>query len=229
MGVDARMLFTMTGVPQPERLRQIQYDLMERVGKELFWCVTSENPATGEYESGKRYPQPFLKPIATYEQDGPDLQLKNAVEVHLYCRYYGEGYERGPAAKLVVVMLTLLHQPDVTAVYYGGDSSGVYAEPFTREKVLKLLDYFCSVGGRPYFGYRSFDRDAGQPPLCTYCQVPLVRNGAGGRYAAFYCMGCGETLKLRDEHFDAWIKGTLDVTAAPRFNGVAQPENKELF
>lgn len=228
MGIDARMLFTMTAAPQLDRLRQLQYELMERVGRELFWCESYENPVTGKYEANGKYPQPFLKPVEMYEQDGPDLKLENAVEVHLWCRYYGEGYERGPAADLVVVMLALLNQSDITAVYYGGDSGGVCAEPFTREKALAMLDHFCAVGGQPYFGYRSFDGD-GNKPLCSYCHVPLVQNGSGGRYAAFYCMGCKETMKLRDEQFDAWKAGTLDLTKVPRFNGVAQPENKELF
>lgn len=224
MGVDARMVFTMSGEPKAERLRQIQYCLMEKVGKELFWCDTYQNPSTGKHENDRKFPQPFLVPVGTYEQDGPDLILPNAVKVKLFCRYYGDGYERGPALNLIAVMLTLLGLPDVTAVYYGGDSSGICAEPFTREKVLALLDHFCRVGHEPYHSYFDRGERQGESPRCSYCGVPLLRNGWGQRFAVFYCQGCGETLTLRDEDFDNWKNGTMDVRQFPRFGGVAQPE-----
>ena len=115
-------------------------------------------------------------------------------------------------------------------MYYGGDSSGICAEPFTRERAHEMLDYFCRVGGEPYYGNRgSLVRLEGEPPACSYCYIPLVRNGFGGRFASFSCLGCGETLKLRDKDFDKWRTGTLDLAAFPRFNGPAQLENKELF
>ncbi len=222
MGVDAEMMFTMAVTPNPKRLREIQYLLMERVGRSIFW--------TDSYvDKDKKQAQAFLVPTTEGDiWDGPSVNLPNMVRVKLFCRYYGEGYERGPALELCGTMLVLLSQSDVTSVWYGGDSSGVHGENYTRARVHMLLDYYCRSGHEPY--RRAFHKDGeGPTPDCSYCTVPMIRNGFGGSYANFYCSGCGETLKLKGNDFHAWVDGTLNIVEYPRFNGVAQPVNTELF
>ena len=234
MGVDAEMVFTMTTTPTVARLREIQYALMEKVGREIFFTETWEHG----YD-GPKVPQMFLSPWDSDRHcgfDGPDIEALNLIHVSLFCRYYGEGYERGPALKLAAIMLVLLGQPDVEEVYYGGDSSGIAGEPYTRERVHALIDYYCHFGREPYMRYElpaasriMPKRGEGPTPACSYCHVPMHRSGFGGAYASFFCPGCGESLKLRDDDFRNWVNGITDVATVPRFNGPAQPEDKEIF
>jgi hypothetical protein len=227
MGVDAEMVFTMTQEPTEKRLREIQYQLMERVGKEIFWRESVD-------DSGQKQPQMFLEPWFEEEYscfDGPRLGLRNMVRVKIWSRYYGEGYERGPGLQLAAAMLVLLSQPDVDRVFYGGDSSGIEGEDYTRERVHELIDYYCRFGHESYRrpGFQPHGERTGEPPKCTYCHIEMIRSGYGQHFASFFCSGCGETLKLGDADYDKWTDGSLRVGEFPRFNGVAQIEDKELF
>jgi hypothetical protein len=236
MGVDAEIVFALSQEPTEKRLREIQYFLMERVDKDPFFCEMYKSGSDKEKEA-----RMFLVPIAgdgrDYDQegyipfDGFDHGLpSNSVMIRLWGRYYGPGYERGDALNLMAIVLSLWSLPDVTQVFYGGDSGGASGEPFTREKAHEMIDYFCQVGNAPY--RKAFDSgpgEKGSKPLCSFCHEPMIRNGIGRRFASFFCNGCGETMKLRDAEFDRWVSGELDVTTVPRFNGVAQVEDKSLF
>jgi hypothetical protein len=56
----------------------------------------------------------------------------------------------------------------------------------------------------------------------------MIRNGSGGKFASFYCEGCEETIEYSNDVFTAWIEGK-DVSAQPRYNGVAQEERDPFF
>jgi hypothetical protein len=64
-------------------------------------------------------------------------------------RYYGPGYERGPWPDICAVLMLLHACPQVSTVWYGGDSSD--DQPvFTPEDVVRLSLWYMEHGNRPY-------------------------------------------------------------------------------
>ncbi len=179
MGVDAEMAFTATEELDEARIRNMQFHLLHRVGKEFFFRY---NHDTGEASKF------FIHRAKEFQLDSDDvIRGEFLYRLGLYTRYYGPDYERGDALKLCAVMLWLNAQPDVRAVYYGGDSSGGTPEKFDNEKVLSLLGHFTCHGRLPYLHY--FDRNE-RTPKCPHCWEPMWHYGSGNNYWAFQCLGC---------------------------------------
>lgn len=203
MGIDARIAVQFTTEPSHVRVKELQFHLMHRFGKDLFWCKT-----LGAEGGPKWVTQDFIQPIVEgkYFFDS-DFDATGMWDVSLFCRYYGEGYERGPGSELAGVLYFLASQPDIREVRYGGDSSGTGGEVYTQETALGLFEKFCRTGHLPYTQVFDSNREGVDRPECSYCERPMHRNGFGGKYAAFYCEGCGEVLTLRDAEYDAWMSG----------------------
>lgn len=64
-------------------------------------------------------------------------------------RYYGPKYERGPWPDICAYLLTLLADPKVEAIGYGGDSDD-HREPVTLEWLTQMNLHYIDNGERPY-------------------------------------------------------------------------------
>jgi predicted RNA-binding Zn-ribbon protein involved in translation (DUF1610 family) len=196
-----------------ELLKEIQYELMHRLGKEFFFSSLYN-------DDGTQHAVDFLEAVPVLDGfNGPEISGTNLVKVNLWTRYYGPDYERGEGLKICGVMLYLLLRPDVAGVWYGGDSGGVSGMKFNQVQVIDLLNHWAIHGHHPY--EKEFDVGGSQKnPKCSYCLLAMIRNGYGERYASFYCAGCGEYVTYRNENFDAWQTGQdINVT---RYGGIAQ-------
>lgn len=80
----------------------------------------------------------------------PEGEYLNVFSVNTgLARYYGIGYERGPILRIITQIEWLRAQPEVIAVYYGGDTSDTPNE-FTQADSIKLLFHFFKYGETPY-------------------------------------------------------------------------------
>lgn len=64
-------------------------------------------------------------------------------------RFYGKHYERGVWPVIAGVLMELFASPDITAVYYGGDSYDEILE-IKPEDVCETSLHYMKVGNRPY-------------------------------------------------------------------------------
>ena len=188
MGVDAQMLLRTNGMFTDDEILSMAVNAYERFGDVLF---VRNNESSG----GKHH---CITREEVYTQDGEGIVPEPGetfLNVHLSGRYYGEGYERGNLPDYI--MLAEYFEsiiPDVK-VMYGGDSSGVCAEPFDKNARAELFSYFVKVGHRPYTSGFDSKKDGEE---CGLCKVKMTRCGWGGNYAKWYCHGCGTTVEMRD-------------------------------
>lgn len=83
-------------------------------------------------------------------RDAETIEYVNAYAVQTgLSRYYGIGYERGSALKIITQLEWLRAQPEVIEVYYGGDTSD-WPSLWTKEDSAKLLWHFFKHGHAPY-------------------------------------------------------------------------------
>lgn len=64
-------------------------------------------------------------------------------------RFYGKHYEPGVWPVIAGVLMELFASPDITAVYYGGDSFDEILE-ITPSEVCEISLHYMKVGNRPY-------------------------------------------------------------------------------
>lgn len=154
-------------------------------------------------------PIEFREPGRCWIQDGETIFANHDewfFEISLCTRYYGKGYERGNILILCAVAEWCEHNLQPCEVWYGGDSSGVEAEPFGEEARLELRRHLYSPNGRDYFKYD----DAGYPTpkpcgLCVDGENRFNRYGWGDNYIAVSCAGCGKCFASRDDG-KSWIE-----------------------
>lgn len=192
MGVNAQMLVVTREKQTPAQVRKMAYDICEAFGSDSFWVwedYENDNGTTGRHA---------LEIIEHYAQDGPAMQPAKGeqyIQVHPATRYYGKGYERGNLPKLIAIAEWLEHRLPGCAVWYGGDSSGICAEPFGKVERDTLWQHFCTVGHRPYSGaFASFIDGSLHPPLCGFCDHAMTSCGGGGVRVYYYCAGCGKKV-----------------------------------
>jgi len=132
--------------------------------------------------------------VKEYQQDGEDILPEKGeqfIEVHLAGRYYGPGYERGNLPKYISIANWLEVRIPNSSIFYGGDSSGICAEPFDAKGRAKMWAHFCQYGHRPYTGaFGSFKNEG--VTLCSFCKTPMTDTGGGGGDTYLYCAGCGK-------------------------------------
>ncbi len=138
-------------------------------------------------------------------QDGPSIDAEDGewfLNVSLWTRYYGIGYERGDLLTICAIAEWIEANIPDCAVWYGGDSSGVLMEPFDANARAKLRRHLWSESGRAYFG--GFGRAMGsglRPKPCGLCVPDEPRfneYGFGKDYTAVRCAGCGKSFETRD-------------------------------
>lgn len=142
-----------------------------------------------------------------YFQDGDTIYAADGewfLEVSLWTRYYGVGYERGDLMTICAVAEWAEANIPTAVVYYGGDSSGVEAEPFDAAAREKLKKHYYSQSGRDYFDHKWFGADkAARPSPCGLCipGEPRFNQHGSGRHGAFIavnCAGCGKLFESED-------------------------------
>lgn len=184
MGIDAEMLVRVTPPLEPLAVRRLAYRLAEGFGAERFLIDRAKD-------------RHCLEIVQDYTQDGPDItpaEGEQFIRLNLFGRYYGAGYERGDLPFLLAVAEWLESAIPGSKIFYGGDSSGVCAEPFDGPARDALWRHFIENGHRPYSGFFGRREVA---LSCAFCGGAQMANVGGGRGVAFHvCGGCDFRLLL---------------------------------
>ena len=157
----------------------------------------------------------FRVPGKCWIQDGdPIFAVKNEwfLEVNLWTRYYGVGYERGDLMTICAVAEWCELNIPNCEVWYGGDSSGVLAAPFPEFERTKLKKHSYSQHGRDYydqgmFGKFARESDKAHPEPCGLCigAGSFSQYGSGSQWSAVHCASCGKSFETRDQG-QTWTK-----------------------
>jgi hypothetical protein len=189
MGIDARMFYLTKKKPTPNELLSLSHRLYEAFYGEPFFLYDEKHH--------------ILHEQTEFEQDGPNFEIphgKSLIGVDLAGRFYGKEYERGNISEHVAVAEWIEFNVPDAEVFYGGDSSGVLAEPFDKIHRERILEHFYEVGHRPYCG--GFTGFRNEPPaVCSRCHETMNDVGGGGDMTFFSCGGCDEkaiTTKGKD-------------------------------
>lgn len=191
MGIDAEM-FVRTRAPITEDfVRRLGYELGRSFGRDRFWISRA-----GQYDDQPHY-RGAAAVVEKYEQDGDDIVPEPGetfIRIYPTTRYYGAGYERGDLPFLIMLAWWLESKVPGGAVWCGGDSSGVCAEPFGVKERADLWAHFLSNAHEPYNGFgRSEERI-----VCPDCVEPMVQYGSGGGWTMHVCDGCGWRRESQD-------------------------------
>lgn len=204
MGIDARIIVRVKRELSTEELRKVGYNLGIAFGPDRFWygseTYTWRDPWAisriygygGDGKSvcpkdGEQFP---------YRQDGPDIEPEDGefmYGVYVWTRYWGPAYQRGDIAFIVMLAEWLERHIEGCQVWYGGDSSGVLAQHFDKAMRDEYMNLWA-LDGEVYGTF--FDNGSHSPapyrPKSKVYSEPMIRNGYGGDFAAFYCPGSGE-------------------------------------
>lgn len=204
MGVDAQMLVRTRTQHTEKEVRRLAVDLCEAFGPDKFWIGEEWPIYAGEKQVGAG--RHALQIITTYTQDGDDIEPEPGeqfIEVHIATRYYGPDYERGNLPFIVAVAEWIEHRIPDARIFYGGDSSGICAEPFDKTARAEAFAYFAKVGHRPYTGGFGRYVDAAKDVVCGFCDYAMHHCGGGGglnlptSYEFYRCGGCGKQAVRR--------------------------------
>lgn len=174
-----------------------EHDFKERQRAIELTTDWSEEGGEGEGE----YPAPGDGKI--YHQDGPDIRAAEGewlLTVNLWSRWYGIGYERGDLLTICAIAEWVEANIPNCEVWYGGDSSGVCAEPFGREARDALKRHFYSESGRDYFAHAR-PGTFPTPAPCSLCipeEPRFNQHGFGQNFIAVNCGGCGKSFESHD-------------------------------
>lgn len=205
MGIDARIIFSVPYKPSKEQISLWGLSICAALGAKNF-MINRKSPRraiefTEDYNEQGRDGK-------VYFQDGDEKVARPSewfLNVSVWTRFYGVGYERGDVLFICAIASWLEQNIPSCTVFYGGDSSGVLAEPFNKAARETLLTHFYSQNGRNYFRDRSsFPNETWATPdtkdhckLCTEGEY-IHRYGFGGGYSAVSCAACGVQLETRD-------------------------------
>jgi len=158
-------------------------------------------------------------PGTHYSDDGPVEIVAEPdeclLQLSIWGRYYGPGYERGDILKYCAMAEWLEQNIQGCEVWYGGDSSDVEIKRFDSAYREELRKHLYTQEGRDYFKHDSWVGEKKCIPApCGLCPGGKYRgsqfgSGSNGMYAAFGCAGCGKNVKTNDggvswtEHKDA--------------------------
>lgn len=191
MGVDAQMLVRTRQALIPADVRRLSVDLCEAFGHRSFWVWEDWENENGEH--GRH----ALEIVREYSQDGdsifPDAG-ETFIEVNIATRYYGDGYERGDISLIIAVASWLERRIADARIYYGGDSSGICAEPFDAAERERYWAHFCRVGHKPYTGGWGMFNAPGRVVRCGFCDVDMLATGGGQDRGFYVCVGCGKKV-----------------------------------
>lgn len=182
MGIDAQMLLKVPGKVNSKQVKKWSYDVCEAFLSDNFFIDRER----------KRHALSITK---EFTQDGdsiiPNID-ETLIEVNLWTRYYGEGYERGNFPLIKTLAEYFEKKIEGCKVYYGGDSSGVCAELFDKKRRESMFEHFVDRG------HKEYHFNTAQGPECEFCEHPMIQYGWGGGYEAFRCAGCGYKYEVRE-------------------------------
>ena len=190
MGIDAQMLIRTREPVSPEQVLKTAYKMCSAFWTDSFWISRDSVPM-----------RHALAIVDEYLQDGDSIFPEDGetlIEVYLFGRYYGKGYERGDLPFYIQVAEFLEYHIPGAKVYYGGDSSGVLAYPFGKQERAELWQHFLEVGHMPYVNEGWFNREPDKKPICDLCREPMVQNMAGANRRGYICTGCNYSLRTDD-------------------------------
>lgn len=184
MGIDAQMFVRTKNKVTDDEILNWAVQARIRFG-ELLWVWRDRR-----YYNKSRH---CITRCDEYTQDGPSLKPRvgeTFLEVHLSTRYWGPGYERGDLTGILALARWLEETIPSAVIHYGGDSSGVLAEPFDKAAREELWAHFRD-NGNSYFTER-LDQD-GKGIWCDFCKrVPGTFCWGPGDQRGHFCHGCGQ-------------------------------------
>lgn len=204
MGVDAEMFVRVRGRWTGTDVRRLAGEMCAAFGTDRFMLDKS-----GEFSGvGPRH---ALAVVPEYDQDGPTIipdSRETFIRVYLWTRVYVEGYERGDLP-FILALADWLERKTGGAVWYGGDSSGICAEPLTPSFRERLWAHFVEHGHKPYVE-RGWSFGSGLAmPFCDFCQRAFFEYGSGPSGAMVRCAGCDARMRQSGSGFVA------DTSKAP--------------
>jgi hypothetical protein len=205
VGIDARMYVTTPYQFTDAELQDWCYRLGSVLGREghprgPVWVERPEGDGSAS-SAGRRALRDCAQTNREDEKPCRIWQDHEMLEVSLFTRYYGEGYERGDIIGIVATAEWLERNIPDAAVYYGGDSSGALVAPFPDRVRDRLIEHWAKEGHLPYdagFARSMHDYNAATTPVCDFCNAVLIQYGWGPQYAAYGCAGCGLEVVSRD-------------------------------
>ncbi len=202
--------------PNFEQIKLWSWDLCRAIGARHFIVGANPNsPSTAVHLARSRFDGgEAIYDGERFVQDGPDILPEPGeylMEVALWTRYYGIGYERGDLITLCAIAEWCELNIPNCEVWYGGDSSGVCAQPWPESERKKLRAHLFSEEGRSYYGLHSSSHLT--PPPCSLCvkERGMNRYGFGENYTAVSCAGCGKSFTSRDNG-KTWTENPKDAT-----------------
>lgn len=209
MGVDAEMFVRVRERWTHLKLSRLSGEMCAAFGHDRFFVKR-------EAEHGFP-PRKALTVIDVYQQDGDDIEPgpgETFIAVSLWTRYYGIGYERGDIT-LILGVADWLRRRTGGDVWYGGDSSGICAQPLTPEYREKLWAHFVEHGRAPYAESQNPFLKVNALPFCEFCQRSLAHYGGGGGGKEWArCHGCD--LRMESVSGSAWQPIEVDQHGFPK-------------
>lgn len=211
MGIDAKIYLKVPTKPTEAELLEWSWLLGESIRADKLFIDRDKGHKAIDLVNARYFDPPKYDEEAkigkVIHPDGDDILAGDAwfLEVHVWTRYYGVGYERGDLLSLCAIAEWCEANVPACEVWYGGDSSGCGVEPWPDAERRKLRAHLYSPRGREYFKYSSrAGRHEGPekpPPSCALCPPSgprWERYGWGREYCAISCGGCGTQLVSRD-------------------------------
>ncbi len=199
MGVNARMQVKLRSPLSGDALRKISARLCRVIGSEKFFQSRKEGGGA----------------LARYKEYGETgLGAPLLLEVALWGRYYGPGYERGDWMSIISIAEWLEQAIEGAEILYGGDG-GEELKPFCAAERAKLKAHAFGRESRDYFENRSSSisrSDKMKLPESLLCELCVPEEyvpqqfGFGGNYAMYSCAVCGEKFQTRDGG-ETWQQG----------------------
>jgi len=205
MGIDARILLRLQCTASQADLIEWSAGLCTAIGANKFFF----KPELGEtaIRLSKDWSDEGQQDGKVYHQDGPSIhagQGETLLEVSLWSRYYGPGYERGDILSICAIAEWVEVNIPHCQVWYGGDSSGVLVAPFGKAERQEMKQHLYSSKGRDYFkGFGTISANRNPYPAMLPCKICpkdnlLPRSGWGQNYAVYHCAPCGRTFTTHD-------------------------------
>lgn len=213
MGIDAEIMLRVKGPkPTSNQVKAWGWQLAAAIGAAKFFTNKKDGHGAISFSCSRYREDGDPEPGTFWTQDGPDIEAEPSetlLEVHVWSRYYGVGYERGDLLTLCAIAEWCEVNIPNCAVWYGGDSSGVLMKPWPDVARRALRNHLYSANGKDYArAWNGLSQD-GAPPIrpapCSLCvgDGDFNETGWGGRgndpWLKVHCLGCGEDFETRDK------------------------------
>ena len=238
MGVDAEMIVRISGKENwltDAEVRKLAYELSSSVGADKFfitqkgefdWYPNGRHALEIQGPLKKRDAEDYERPdligkIVRFQDGDPIIGSDDEqfINVQLFGRYYGAGYERGDWPSIYATIEWLRINIPQGSIWYGGDSSGICMQEMTRQETDDLMRYWAKNGRRPYVHYRG-GYGTGINLTCPHCDVEMADSGGSRDYTFLWCDGCNARATKHNDGRVCW---------AERHKGYPTPDENGEF